>query len=398
MFLERWSRIFLPLAAGFLIIVSAVTFRNWFVAKDFVLLSAHSGINFYIGNGPYSSGVFQNPIFLPPTHEGHAQGQKIIAELTLQRNLKPSQVSSFWMDKTLRFIQSSPGEYMRLLRNKFLMFFTRIDDADDIDLSLQRDWREALDFNSFSIISPLAILGLALTLKKYPQMAFVNLIILSQFIFTVIFFLISRHRVTVVPFLMMYEAFTIFWLIERIQKRRFIPVVVSGILCFVLFMFLKPVVIGQRVIDFTRLMKSGFIFSQSGDSLRARDQYQKALELQPFDVDALYNLGNCYAEEKNFPEAIRYYQKVLAIRSYDTDALFNLARVYELANTPAQAIETYQQLLLVKPSEYNAHLKLAAIYRSQKNCKQAIIHYEQAVKINPLLAQEVKRAIDECTK
>lgn len=396
--LKEWSRIFLPLAAGFLIVLSLVTFRNWLVGNDLVLLSAHSGINFYVGNSPRATGLFQNPTFLRPSHEGHEQDPRIIAELTLGKKLKPSEVSAFWTQKALSFIKNSPGEYARLLKTKFLLFFTQTEDADDIDLVLQKNWREAFDVNAFRIICPLAILGMAVTLRGHPQAIPLILLILSQLIFTLVFFLANRHRATIMPFLIIYEAFAVFWIIEQVQKQRWIPVATSGILCFALFMFLRPISTDQKAIDFVRLTKTGYVLSQAGEYTRAREEYQKALRLQPLDVDTLYNLGNCYGNEGNFLESIRQYQKALAVNPYDTDVLFNLARMHERANAPAPAIEMYQKLLSVQPNEYNAHLRLADIYRGQGNCTQAVIHYAQAAKINPSLAPEVKRAIEECAK
>ncbi len=53
--------------AGIVIIVLPFILRNFRPAQGFVPLTAHSGINFYIGNNPESDGTFSPPLFLTPS-------------------------------------------------------------------------------------------------------------------------------------------------------------------------------------------------------------------------------------------------------------------------------------------------------------------------------------------
>ena len=43
---------------GAALCIAPVTARNWFVTGEPVLITAHGGINFYIGNNPRASGTF----------------------------------------------------------------------------------------------------------------------------------------------------------------------------------------------------------------------------------------------------------------------------------------------------------------------------------------------------
>ncbi|HEY4758865.1 MAG TPA: hypothetical protein VIH43_09900, partial [Chthoniobacterales bacterium] len=70
--------------------------HNYFLARDPVLLSAHSGVNFWIGNNPEANGFPKFPVGL---HAGQASMLKDSingAERAIGRPLKRSEVSAYW--------------------------------------------------------------------------------------------------------------------------------------------------------------------------------------------------------------------------------------------------------------------------------------------------------------
>jgi 4-amino-4-deoxy-L-arabinose transferase-like glycosyltransferase len=92
----------LPLAAGACVVLAVVTVRNRVVGGDWVVVSAHDGINFYVGNNPAATGTFVNPPFLRPNHYGHEEDPAIVAQQLLGRRLTSSEVY-------LRVLRLQPG-------------------------------------------------------------------------------------------------------------------------------------------------------------------------------------------------------------------------------------------------------------------------------------------------
>ena len=88
---------------GALLVVTGVLFgaapaslHNYLVARDPVFLSAHSGVNFWIGNNPVATGY---PKFPPGLHAGQEAMLKdsiTSAEKAAGHSLKRSEVSVFW--------------------------------------------------------------------------------------------------------------------------------------------------------------------------------------------------------------------------------------------------------------------------------------------------------------
>lgn len=56
--------------------------------------------------------------------------------------------------------------------------------------------------------------------------------------------------------------------------------------------------------------------------------YQAALDIDPRNAPALYNLGNAFYMINRFEEAIRVYVKALEINEKSAECHFNLASAY----------------------------------------------------------------------
>src|SRR4029077_5643388 len=78
--------------------------HNYFIAKDPVALSAHSGINFWIGNNPEANGY---PRFPPGLRAGQAamlEDSIPQAEAAAGRPLTHAEVSAYWSNKAKAYV------------------------------------------------------------------------------------------------------------------------------------------------------------------------------------------------------------------------------------------------------------------------------------------------------
>ncbi len=376
-------KILIPLALGVVLVLSLVLLRNRVQGGDWILISAQSGFSFYVGNNPQSDGIFDNLGFIRPTHQGQDEDQKIVAEQILRRPLTAAEVSRFWRNQGLNFMRSAPADYMKLLIRKFHLFWVEHEGAHDIDLLLQHQWKKLLDFNPFSLIVSLGLLGMILTRRGYPGGGFSNLMILSQLFFTLIFFLTTKHRASILPFLILYEAFSIFWLVEKIREKNIKPILLASLFVSFSFMVFRPVALEAKAIEFLRLSKSGTILEKRKEYGKAQEQYLKALEINPYDAQLIYNLGNVLLSQDQFDSAVSYYQRSLAMNPYHADALFNLGVAYEKLNKEDMALFYYQKVLALEPESPDTHFRLAKIYDAKGLCPQALYHYGKIIKIKP---------------
>ncbi len=353
------QRILIGLFIGVVCIVLPVSLRNRIVGGSWILVSAQSGFSFYVGNNARSSGIFENLDFIRPTHAGQDEDQQIRAQQILKRKLNPLEVSNFWKDQAFSFIQNSPSKYFQLLKNKLYYFFLEHEGADDVDLLLQKEWKDRFDLNSFSVICPLALLAIGLNFRLYPQTVFLNLLIASQILFTLIFFVETKHRATILPFLMIYEAFAFCWLAEQVRQRRLKRVLIISSLIVLFFIIFRPIKLSAARIDYLKFYKSGIVFEKQGRYEKAQESYEQALKLRPGDTNLMYNLANIFLLKGQMREAVDYYKKVLSVNPDQVDALFNLAYAYEKLDQPESALELYEKALDRQPESLDIHARLA---------------------------------------
>ena len=400
---------FLPMILSLTLILGLTGLRNKVVGGDWIWISAQNGLSFYVGNNPKATGVFENPDFIRPTHGGQDTDQVIAAEALAKRKLTPAQVVQFWRGRAIFFITNNPADYLRLLARKFQLFFTETEYAYDIDLLLQRDWKRYLDINPLPLVFPLALMGVILARRNRPlgssprgtsglreETDYISIMILSQLIFTLIFFLTDRHRATVLPFLIIYESCAFVWLIEQARLKRFKPILATVAALIVFAMIFPPRNMAEAQLAFYRATKSGAVYERKKDFAQARAQYLRALELRPGDTNAMYNLGNTYAATGEWASARSYYEDVLSLNPEHVDALFNLGFVQQEEGAYALSFATFQRLMRLQPESPDVLFQLGQIAQRTGDCASAQSYFERLIQIRPNFTQDLQAMMDSC--
>ena len=205
---------------AFLLIIGGTSLRNYLVAKDAVFITAHSGINFYIGNNAQANGLFRTPPFMRPTQSGLMEDARIIAEKMSARGLKASEVSNFWFRRSLDFIRRSPLAYLKLLGRKFVLFCNGKEHVDDIEYYIFNEKARLFQFPlfRFSLISPLALLGIFLSRPKAKRITPLYLFVFSFMLATISFFINSRYRLMALPYLIIFASYAFWQILQQFQK------------------------------------------------------------------------------------------------------------------------------------------------------------------------------------
>lgn len=110
------------------------------------------------------------------------------------------------------------------------------------------------------------------------------------------------------------------------------------------------------------------------DVARARQAYERALELDPAHTGAGINLGRLWHEAGELARAERVYRAALEHNHDDALLPFNLAVVLEDAGRSAEAIPLYEAALAIDARFADCHYNLALAYEAAGNPKRAIRH------------------------
>ncbi len=89
----------------------------------------------------------------------------------------------------------------------------------------------------------------------------------------------------------------------------------------------------------------GDILFEYGGLKQAAIYYQKALQIDPQQVDIYLHLGNCLAKQKQFKAAITIYQMGLTLQPDYSQICFQLGKVLEEQHKPEQAINSNEGVL-----------------------------------------------------
>ena len=106
------------LGGGLLAALAPFAVRNRVVAGEWVLVSSHGGLNFYIGNNPEADGTYHAVPGITPSIEGQARDARRVAEGALGHPASASEVSAYFFGRALDWMRSEPRAAAALFARK----------------------------------------------------------------------------------------------------------------------------------------------------------------------------------------------------------------------------------------------------------------------------------------
>lgn len=127
----------------------------------------------------------------------------------------------------------------------------------------------------------------------------------------------------------------------------------------------------------------GVISHQVGKNNTAVDYISRALAIQPDHAEAHMNLGNALQALDRFDEAEFSYKKALAIKPVSAEAHYNLANLLQAQGKLEDAMANYHKALALKPDYAKAYYNLGNALQALGEHRQAVSCYSKAVAITP---------------
>jgi tetratricopeptide (TPR) repeat protein len=396
--LVRW----IVLCFAVLLVILPVTLRNYIVSKDFVPVAWQGGYNFYLGNNPNASGWSATAPEIDETWWGGYKDAIWLAEEETGMKLKPSQISDFWLGKGFDFIFSQPFRWIKLMGQKTLYFWKGYEISNNINMYLYKDFSSLFDlllgkyiiYFPFGLLGPLSILGLVICLADFRRYLLLYLFVLSYSASVIVFFVCARYRMPVIPFLIMFGSFSLWWLFRKIKGRKIFPIVSSlvavTILSVTLNTRLESLVPDKPYEDHHKL---GLSYYKLGKLDLAMKEYQTSLNYSPHFVFSRNNLALIYAELGRTDLAIAEYKKaILSDPSYEK-SYYNLGNVYFERGQLDLAIEYYLKAIRADARYEKAFVALGKAYYQKGLVEKAKEEWTRALELNPG-NNEVKKALE----
>ncbi len=363
---------------GSALIISPVTLRNYLAGKDFVLIASQGGINFYIGNNENSDGM--SAIFYK--QDWQYQDFQKMAEGESGRSLKPSEISDFYYQKGIGFIWNEPHKALKLLVKKSYLFWNKFEISNNQDIYFFRRYSSLIRIltSGFWLIGPLGLVGMVLSLydkrnrttKRWKNRILPMLFVLAYMLTVVAFFVTARFRLPVIPFLVIFSAFALVWLWEKLWGKE-----LRSLALFLAFLFPFAILTNSNayhlsVGDFSQAHFSlGNVHLKAGRLDLALEEYDVALGRNPDLPRVHLNKGIVLLRRKQYAKAQEEFHHELRINPNEEKAYNNLSAAYRLQGLYDQAVETAETAVRLKSYYREAHMNLGLAYKNQGDYQKA---------------------------
>jgi Tfp pilus assembly protein PilF len=383
--------LFLGAAAG----TSPCWVHNCLIARDRVFLSAHSGINFWIGNNPSANGY---PRFPPGLRAGQAamlQDSIDAAESAAGHSLKRGEVSQYWSAKARDYIERYPVAWLRLLALKLRTFWSAFQYDDLSIITILREQRVTFPGIYFGLVAAFALPAMVLGWKTAPAGRWVTSAIALQMLALLPVFTTERYRLPIVPGLLIFAAFGLVTFFNNMAAGKFRPA-----LSYIALLAVSAVFISwpQRDPSLWALdaYNSGWQALESNDLALAEKKLAVAYAYVPDNSETLFALGNLRLAQQKADNAVAFYRAVLAIDPKHKGALNNLGVVALDARDYGDAESWFRRAAQIDPANAKTHFLRAKTFLAEGNRKAARTEIDAALRLKPdqpefrALSEEIK--------
>ncbi len=130
----------------------------------------------------------------------------------------------------------------------------------------------------------------------------------------------------------------------------------------------------------------GMNFRETGDTIRAINSFQKAVELNSEIADGWINLGQLY-QSIGDPLAARYFENAVRVAPNNINALHARADYLSDVGQLAEAIDMYREIIRVDPQYEDAYFNSGLIYMDMDSIEAAKKQFDIALQVSPTLIQ-----------
>lgn len=186
---------------GLALPILPATLHNLAASRDFVLINSTSGFSVFIGNNLEATGTTHYPLGISSQPLAEEKEAAAYAEAQAGRRLKPSEVSRFYLARSVGYALSHPRDWLGLTLTKLMFFWNKYELPDDYDLSFIREHTRTLlswPLFSFQWAASFGIVGLFL-LKKGTTLKVLG----GVYMLTVVLsYVTDRYRLPLAVFLL----------------------------------------------------------------------------------------------------------------------------------------------------------------------------------------------------
>jgi len=379
---------------GMALPVGMVASRNLVVAGEPVLISSNFGINFYIGN----TANYEQAIRIRPGGEF----QRLAQEPENAGVVGAAAQSRWFTARAMQFLIGYPGSAVRLYLRKALDLAAGREIPRNENMYEYRRhswllsallWRRLLSF-PFGLLAPLALAGVVATAgearseagatpseERRAGRALLLLFAGSYAASLLLFFPTDRYRLPIVPVLAVFAG-VLLATPARSLRRAPVWALLAGLVLFNLDA-LTP----SESWPEEEALNRAYALRVKGRREEARQEYQRAIDLNPGRIDGYNTLAVMAAEEGDWEHAVWRYRELLAVAPDFVEVRCSLAQALLALGRKEEARHEWETAAYLVPAAGAPLADLALSYLEEGQPEPAIDYARRAVRARPDLPE-----------
>jgi tetratricopeptide (TPR) repeat protein/4-amino-4-deoxy-L-arabinose transferase-like glycosyltransferase len=438
-----WAKRALQVALIPLIVVlciAPITLRNYVRSGEFVPICTIGGLNFYAGNNPEATGYFPNidfhALFGVAQGLSHHNFPQLVAGLerkTGQEGLTQSDLEDYFVSEALRFIRENPGQTLLLWLKKAAYFWGPHEISSDKVFEVEKRESALLrilpPFWLFMCLAATGVVMLALRRRvpvfrtwvqegSWRPLSLIACFVAVCFVTHLIFFVVARFRMPVIPFVLLLAAFAMAHGASFLFRRDstmvgfWLGVMAVAVAVFaipwapykadaVMHHYQRGVLYGhlgdtsEAIREFKRAIAEGgdrsapvcselgFGLSLQGELDNALFWYDKALAADPNHVATLFRKGEILLLRNEFAGASACFRTAVEADFTHVPSRLGLVRSLVQQDQMVEAEKIARDTADLGLGAYEGHVMLGEITSRRGQYAEALQHYQRAAELRP---------------
>ena len=375
------------LFVGVLAGCSPAWLHNYFVANDSVFLTAHSGLNLYVGNNAAATGYPKIPAGMSGDQEGMLLDSITFAERAAGRSLPRSEVSAFWAEKAKTWMADNRAQWFGLLGVKLINFWNAFEYDDLSIVQVFRDQRMILPGIGWGVLVIFAGAGVgALFASRNRAAGWVIGGILLHMLSLIPVFVTERYRLAAVPGLAILAGIGLVilgWNLANRSWRQCVPALIGLVIGLFMTAGLTPPENVWSVGQFNAALAN----MRLGQMETAGPRLTASLARAPNSSEVIFSLGNYHRELDDSLLAARLYRKTLQLKPNHHRAANNLAVMLAAKERYAEALSLLEYAIKLDPRSPERFFLKAQITLELEDPHASLAAIEEALRLLPAAEQ-----------
>ncbi len=333
----------LACALGLALVLTPLLLRNVASTGEPILISAHGGLNFYMGNRPGATGAYDSLEGITPSIQGQVRDARRVAEAAAGRTLSEGEVSEHFYRLGRDWWRAHPRDAVALLARKVWYALNAVDLSLNYSYTyFARDERSLL---SLLVVGPWCLVPLGLVGLFAPRAAHATArtfavwaLMIPAFVLAVaLFFVSGRYRLPLLTPLCVTSAATLLWTWDavRLARGRTLAALAAAVLVLAVGVNWPTGLDDGRAAQRVDRVE---VLIANGEDARAQALLDetKALQAQPGLM--YYRAGRAWQARGASASAVAAYRQALTYDPGQAEIQFNLGETLAAMGQRAAAV------------------------------------------------------------